>query len=122
VFRGRHHGFESLPVPAIHERRIELDGRERALRIADTVTSEAEHSLQWTFPLGPGAKVSLPDGGAVADFGAVRLSIAADGVELGVEEGLYSPSYGLMEPRQFVTGRRRSRPGRDVAEFHLRID
>ncbi|HSR93247.1 MAG TPA: alginate lyase family protein, partial [Solirubrobacterales bacterium] len=33
VFAGRHHGFEVLPAPATHERRLELDGPRRELTI-----------------------------------------------------------------------------------------
>lgn len=122
VFAGRHHGFEALPAPALHERRLELDARRRQLTIVDTVTSDAPHRLAWTFPLGPCEEVSVRDGVAVANLGAVRLSIAVEGAELKVEDGAYSPAYGVEEPRPFVTARDQSTPGRHTTTIRLRVE
>lgn len=122
AFAGRHHGFEMLPDPAVHERRLELDSRRRELTIVDTVTSSGAHRLDWAFPLGKCRDVSIRDGVAVAEFGSLRLSIAAEGVELRVEDGLYSPAYGVKEPRRFVAGRGRSAPGRHSTTLRLRVE
>lgn len=122
AFSGRHHGFESLPAPAVHERRLELDADRRELTIVDTVSSAAAHQLDWAFPLGKCEDVSIRDGVAVAEFGSVRLSIAAPGVELRVADGLYSPAYGVKEPRSFVTGHGRSEPGQHETSFRLRVE
>jgi uncharacterized heparinase superfamily protein len=122
VFVGRHHGFESLTAPAVHERRLELDGPARTVTIADTVIGDDGHQLAWSFPLGPGAEVSLRENAAVADFGAVGLTIAAEGVELAVTEGLYSPAYGVKEARPMVVGRRHCAPGRDTTVFRLSVE
>jgi Heparinase II/III-like protein/Heparinase II/III N-terminus len=122
AFAGRHHGFEALPQPALHERRIELDGERRSLRILDTVTSDGPHRLDWTFPLGPCDGVAVRDGVAVAEFGALRLAIEADGAELEVAEGAYSPAYGVVQPRPFVLARGRSEPGAGTTAFTLRIE
>jgi len=121
AFSGRHHGFEALPDPVLHERRLELDPGRRELTIVDTVTGSAEHRLDWTFPLGRCQDVSIRDRIAVAEFDSVRLSIAAEGVELRVEDGLYSPAYGVKEPRRFVTARGRSAPGGHSTTFRLRV-
>jgi hypothetical protein len=120
-FAGRHHGFEALPDPAVHERRFELDGRRRELTIVDTVTSSGAHRLDWTFPLGNCRDVSIRDGIAVAELGSVQLSIAAEDVELRVEDGLYSPAYGVKEPRLFIAARGRSAPGRHATTFRLGV-
>lgn len=123
AFAGRHHGFETLPDPAVHERRLELDSRRRELTIVDTVTSSGAHRLDWVFPLGPCRDVSVRDDGvAVAEFGPLRLSIAAENVELRVEGGLYSPAYGVKEPRRFVAGRARSTPGHHSTTLRLRVE
>jgi len=122
AFAGRHHGFEALQSPALHERRFELDAERRELTIVDTVVSDAEHRLEWTFPLGRCEEVSIRDGIAVAQFGAVRLSIAIEGAELRVEDGLYSPAYGVAEPRPFVTARGQSAPGRHSTTIRLRVE
>jgi Heparinase II/III-like protein/Heparinase II/III N-terminus len=122
AFTGRHHGFEALPVPAQHERRLELDALQRELTIIDTVISDAGHRLDWTFPLGRCDEVSVHDGTAVAKFGSVRLSIAIEGAELGVEDGLYSPAYGVKEPRPFVIARGHSAPGRHSTRIRIRVE
>ncbi len=122
AFAGRHHGFEALPIPALHERRLELDARRRELTIVDTVTGEAGQRLDWTFPLGGCRDVSVRDGIAVADFGAVRLSIEVEGAETAVEDGLYSPAYGVTEPRLFVTARGQSAPGSHSTTIRLRVE
>ena len=122
TFSGRHHGFEALPAPALHERRFELDAPRRCLTIVDTVISDAPHRLDWAFPLGRCEGASIRDGAAVAEFGAVRLAIEIEAAELGVEEGAYSPAYGVEEPRPFVTGRGTSTPGRHSTKIHLRVE
>lgn len=121
-FAGRHHGFESLPDPAIHERHFELDGSERQLTIVDTVIAETEHRLDWSFPLGRCDEVSASGDRALAKFGSLRLSIVVEGAELRVEEGSYSPAYGVTEPRPFVTARDRSLPGRHTTTIRLRVE
>lgn len=121
VFVGRHHGFEYLSAPALHERRFELTGRE--LTIVDSVVSAGDHALAWTFPLGPGGTLILSGDRAVVDFDRVKLTIEAEaGTELAVRDGLYSPGYGRKEPRQFVVARGRSEPGDHTTRFRLRIE
>jgi hypothetical protein len=121
VFVGRHHGFERLPAPALHERRFELERGAGALLIVDRVQSAAPHALRWSFPLGPDAEVALAPGTATVDFGTVVLKISAAGVAFRVEDGLYSPGYGRKEPRPLLVAGRTSRPGVDLTELHLQI-
>lgn len=121
VFRGRHRGFESLPVSALHERRLELDAKRRELTIVDTVISDGEHQLDWTFPLGECEDITVSDGAAVAEFDGTRLSIVVEDAELAVEDGLYSPAYGVKEPRPFVTARAHSTPGRHTTTIHVQV-
>ncbi|HYP54677.1 MAG TPA: alginate lyase family protein [Solirubrobacterales bacterium] len=121
-FAGRHHGFEALPDPALHERSLELDGPARALTVVDTVTAAAEHRLDWTFPLGCCDEVSAGGATAIARFGPLRLRVEAEGAELRVEEGAYSPAYGVVEPRPFLAARADGRPGRQVTTFRLSVE
>jgi hypothetical protein len=122
AFSGRHHGFEALPQPALHERRLELDPGRRELRIVDTVSSEAAHRLDWAFPLGPCDDAAIRDGVAIARFGELQLSIAATDAELAIVDGLYSPAYGVTEPRPFVVASGRSEPGTYSSAFSLRVE
>jgi hypothetical protein len=121
-FVGRHHGFEALPDPAIHERSLELDEARHELTIVDTVISDAEHNLDWAFPLGNCDDAIAEGDTARATFGPLRLVIVAEDVELEIEERLHSPAYGVTEPRPFVIGRAYSRPGRHATTIRLRIE
>jgi uncharacterized heparinase superfamily protein len=106
VFEGEHFGFLVLPSPAVHTRRVELDGQAGELRIRDTVSSAESHELEWTFPLVPGAES--------------RLEVRADGLDFSLEDGWYSPSYGVRVPTKFLRARKQSRPQEDVTDIVLR--
>jgi uncharacterized heparinase superfamily protein len=113
-----YHGFELLRPPAIHRRTFTLGADGTSLVIRDEISSEGAHDLEWTFPLAACA-ATLSDGTVSAAFPAGVMRIEPRGVDLGVEDGWYSPDYGVREPVPFVRGRRRSVPGTDVAEFRL---
>jgi uncharacterized heparinase superfamily protein len=121
TFEGRHHGFESLDPPATHSRRFEFDGPGATLTIRDTVSGTGAHLLRWALPLAP-CQVGAHEGEAVADFDDVRLVIQADGLDFSVEQGWYSPSYGVRVATPFLRADRRARPGRDVTTLVLRAD
>jgi Heparinase II/III-like protein/Heparinase II/III N-terminus len=106
VFEGEHFGFLVLPSPAVHTRRVELDGQASELRIRDTVSSAESHELEWTFPLAPGAES--------------RLEVRADGLDFSLEDGWYSPSYGVRVSTKFLRARKQSRPQEDVTDIVLR--
>jgi hypothetical protein len=118
TFEGRHRGFDRLDPPARHSRRVRFDGPEGRLTIDDEVAGPGSHALQWTFPLAP-CRAEARGDRAVADFGGVRLTIHAPGLEFAVEPGWYSPSYGVRRRTHFVRARRRSRPGRDATRLVL---
>jgi hypothetical protein len=121
-FVGRHHGFEDLPAPATHERRLELDRPARALTIVDTVASEAGHRLDWAFPLGPCDAVEVEPSRATVSFGDTRLTLLADGADLRCEDGLYSAHYGVKERRPFLRASKQGAAGVDVTRFKLSVD
>jgi hypothetical protein len=120
VFEGRHHGFESLNPPAIHARRIELHAGTRTLTIRDRVTSDRAHDLSWTFPLAPCSAEASP-GGARARFDRAGLEVNSEGLEFRVEDGWYSPRYGVRLPTPFLRATKRSRPGTDETTIVLRV-
>jgi Heparinase II/III-like protein/Heparinase II/III N-terminus len=121
VFVGRHHGFETLATPVTHERRLELDRGERTLIVSDTVTGDARHGLDWTFPLGDCDAIEVDGSRATVIFGHHRLVILAEGAELRVEDGLYSAHYGVKEERAFLRARKTAAAGTDVTRFTLRV-
>jgi uncharacterized heparinase superfamily protein len=119
AFAGEHSGYERLRPAATHARRIELS--ERNLSIRDVVTCAGEQELEWTFPLAP-CDVAISIGRAVAEFEGARLTVESPGLDFTVEEGWYSPSYGVRRPTPFLRARRRSRRGRDETTFELRAE
>jgi hypothetical protein len=119
VFAGRHHGYERLDPPAMHTRRLELDGTSGELAITDTVSGEGEHLLEWTLPLAP-CEATGGVGEATAAFDGGELQVKADGLEFVVEEGWYSPSYGKRTRTPFLRARRPGSPGEDVTRIRLR--
>jgi hypothetical protein len=119
VFAGRHHGYSSLPGPTLHERRLEL--RPGSLRIVDAIESEAAHDVEWTLPLAP-CNVAIRDRVARASFPGVRLRVRAPRLDVHVDGGWVSPSYGVRHPAPFLRLRGRSMPGRHVVEFVIEID
>jgi hypothetical protein len=120
VFEGRHHGYEELDPPALHHRRVDVDGATATLHVRDSVTCEGVHQLSWSFPLAP-CRVESSPGRAVAEFPSCRLEIECPDAEVVVEESWYSPSYGVRVPAPLVRGRRQSRPGTDVSELTVRV-
>jgi hypothetical protein len=120
-FAGRHHGYEALDPPAVHERELRFDGETRTLTLLDTVRSEGAHPLEWTLPLAP-CLASGGEGRAEATFGAHRLVVESPSLAFVVEEGWQSPAYGVRVPAPFLCARRTSRPGEDVTEIVLRVE
>jgi hypothetical protein len=119
-FAGRHHGYEALDPPAVHERELRFDGDAGTLTLVDTVRSEGAHALEWTFPLAP-CSASGSEGRAEASFAKHRLMIESPGLTFVVEDGWQSPAYGERVAAPFVRARRTSRPGEDVTEIVLRV-
>jgi hypothetical protein len=122
VFAGRHYGFQVLDPAAIHERRLEFDGPAAVLVLRDTVRSEGEHELEWTFPLPPGAVARATGGGASAEIGTARLAISGAGLAFAVEDGWFAPAYGVRERAPFIRARRRGRRGEDRQLIELRAE
>jgi hypothetical protein len=120
IFEGRHHGYEVLDPPALHQRRVEVEDGRTTVRIRDVVTCEGVHRLAWSFPLAP-CRVHLARDRAVAEFPTCRLEIECPEADLEIAKGWLSPSYGVRVPTPLVRARRQSRPGKDVTELTLHI-
>ena len=118
---GRHHGYAALAQPATHSRRIELDTDGRALVITDIVTSDAEHDLEWTFPLAPCAAHADRDRAAASFDSGVALAVDAAGAQFRIDDGWLSPSYGRRVRTPFLRATARSSRGEHVTRFVLRL-
>jgi Heparinase II/III-like protein len=97
-----------------------LDGEQRALAIIDQVISDAPHELAWCFPLAP-CEVEADPREVVARFTGATLRIESDGLTTGVEQGWFSPSYGVRRPAPVVRLRGRSEPGEYRRVIVLRV-
>jgi hypothetical protein len=104
----------------VHNRRLEFDGPTGTLTVIDTVSGAGSHPLRWTFPLAPCAAEAL-DGAATAEFDSARLRIEGEGLEFSVEQGWYSPRYGVRVPTPFIRARRQGRPGEDLTRIVLTV-
>ncbi len=120
AFAGMHHGYERLAAPAQHSRRLSLNGPSRSLTLRDTVVSDAAHELEWTFPLAR-CDARGGEGRAVAEFEGGTLEVESDGLRFEVEDGWYSPSYGVRQATPFLRARRRAQPGTDLTAIVLKV-
>lgn len=118
--RARHRGYEALEAPAVHERELALDGASGLLVVSDEIRSEGAHDVVWTFTLA-GGEPRLDGARCHVEIAGLELVVTApEGVELSVEEGWLSPSYGVRLPTPFLRGRARSEPGTTGWRWELR--
>jgi hypothetical protein len=114
---GRHHGYERLPEPVSHERRFRFSKSTGGLLIVDRFTGQGGHTIRWHFHLAPGIGAERSGAATVLLKGCGRrwhLEVPA-GVDLGIDQAAYSPSYGVSVPciaidlslRETLAGERR---------------
>ena len=99
-YLGRHGGYGRFDPPAIHERRFRLLRAAEVLFVGDRVSREGPARLDWTFQLAPESRITAAEPDAVwfaAGEGLYCLA-SLDALEAVVEEGAYSPSYGVRAP------------------------
>jgi hypothetical protein len=100
-YHGQHRGYARLASPVTHERRFELDRHSGTLSIEDTLRGGGSHLLVWRFRLAPGVRVT-EDGPLRVKLRRTDANIACalghpPGLDRGIIEGWYSPSYGVRE-------------------------
>jgi uncharacterized heparinase superfamily protein len=99
-YAGRHHGYERLPQPVLHERTLRLLKPSGELVIVDRLCGAGEHDVWWHFHLAPGVAA------ARLDDTTVTLAASGDrwqftippGLRIAIGPSSYSPSYGVMLP------------------------
>jgi len=64
TFEGWHDGYQSLPDPVVHKRRIQLDKASKTVAIRDTLEMRGQHEVELFFHCAEGAQVEMIDGGA----------------------------------------------------------
>ena len=99
-YSGRHHGYERLSQPVVHERTLRLSKPDGALTIVDHVTGRGEHSLRWHFHLAPGVDAVEAGPGLVELLARGRrwTLCAPTHLQPTLGVGSYSPSYGVKVP------------------------
>ncbi len=120
-FEARFFSFLRLAAPATHTRSFDFKPLGRRVTIVDVVESEACHTGVWTFPI-PAASIARTGRGVItATFETLRLHLTTDRDDFAVEDGWYSPDYGVRHPIPYVRLRRLTRPGRDTTTltFHF---
>jgi hypothetical protein len=97
---GRHHGYERLPQPVLHERRIRLVKPSGTLVIVDRLSGRGEHDVRWHFHLSPGVAAERISDTTVSLTASGRrwtLTMPA-GLQVTIMAAAYSPSYGVAAP------------------------
>jgi hypothetical protein len=97
---GRHHGYERLAQPVLHERTFRLLKPSGELVIIDRLRGAGEHDLRWHFHLAPGVDAMRLDETTLtltARGSRWRMTMPA-GLRATVEPSAYSPSYGVRLP------------------------
>jgi hypothetical protein len=94
---GRHHGYERLAQPVLHERTFRLLKASGSLVIVDRLTGTGEHEVAWHFHLAPGVHAERAGETTVAlASGVQRLRMTLPpGLRASIEPSGYSPSYGV---------------------------
>jgi uncharacterized heparinase superfamily protein len=103
-YAGRHHGYERLPEAVTHEREFRLKKADGTLEFTDRLDGRGAHQLRWHFHLSPGVEA--------AEAGDAGIELRARGrrwllrmpqsLERSIDEGQYSPSYGVAVPCRVV--------------------
>lgn len=97
---GCHSGYARLEQSVTHERAFDFDLSSATLKIADSITGEGAHELEWSFHAAPGVKLSIDAPGRVRiETPAGKLLLTHDTrLSAHIEESWFSPSYGVKHP------------------------
>src|SRR5690606_7302385 len=88
-----HDGYERLPDPVRHERRVRFDKRADAFDVVDRLICDGEHLVERYWHFAEDCRVTLERGTAVSDDGKVRLRI-----EVGERDADASLLVGSTDP------------------------
>ncbi|QGN59147.1 alginate lyase family protein [Nostocoides sp. HKS02] len=116
TWSGHHLGYTRLDPVLRHDRQVTLDSGERTLRVEDTLTGSARHTLRLAWHLGPDVDVELGDGVAELSWAdgmdrrsgrlslPPQLSWTAHRGETSPVLGWYSPRFGERVPSATLVG------------------
>ncbi len=104
TWTAHHTGYARLDPALRHERTVTLDPVDRALTIADRVTSGGPHTVRLAFHLGPEVEVELTRSTAVLSWPGEKGRVAAtirlpEALRWTVHRGETEPPLGWYSPR-----------------------
>lgn len=107
---GSHDGYARLSEPAEHLRGFRFLRECGTLIICDLLKGVGTHQLEWNFACAPGIEARIEESAVrLSGTGRDYLLRVPAGVEVAVEEGAYSPSYGVAQPSKRIVCRDRRR-------------
>ena len=87
----------------IHERGFELDHATGELRVADLLRGSGDVAASCRVHLAPDTRpVAVSEHAFSLCDGAVELEFSGEGIEVAIEPGEISPSYGVREPAPVI--------------------
>jgi hypothetical protein len=97
-----HNGYKRLDQPVVHRRQFYFEKTENYWIVRDLLSGEGKHRLVWSFHFDAGIKLAVSDELTVEthcqDSANLVLQPVSDvPLDLALEEGWISPSYGLKE-------------------------
>ncbi|HYS52867.1 MAG TPA: alginate lyase family protein [Thermoanaerobaculia bacterium] len=110
VIRASHDGYMSLPDPALHTREIRFDAVSGVFSCTDLVRSIGEHDVERFLHFPPETTVVLGQRTAELTIQNRQFEISwTNAAASSVEDGWYSPSYGIRERALVIVLRERIR-------------
>ena len=101
--RASHDGYRRLDAGVIHERGFELDHATGELRVADLLRGSGDVAASCRVHLAPDTRpVAVSEHAFSLCDGAVELEFSGEGIEVAIEPGEISPSYGVREPAPVI--------------------
>ena len=110
IWEGEHNGYKRLKYPVIHNRRFELQRKEKILTIIDSFQGEGQHQLEWNFHLAPNIKVWVKE--TIKEEGkreiilmgrnTTLMFLAPKVLNCAIIKGVVSPSYGVAVPARII--------------------
>src|SRR5690606_3898022 len=76
-----HDGYERLPDPVRHERRVRFDKRANVFEVVDRLACRGEHDVERWWHFAEGCRVTVDGRTAISHDGVVKLHIDVDEVD-----------------------------------------
>jgi len=105
MVEAQHEGYQRLNDPVVHLRRIERISSPLQWVITDDMKGKGQHRLKWTYILSPKVDVKVINPQKVQlRVGNKGLDLIWEGKrgEIVVEEGPYSPRYGVVQSTKLL--------------------